>query len=95
MFRRSDVLARLKRHAAIYRNNMRAAEREGNEEWRDVQLQKLRTVTALLDDVLAKCPVFENASAIEARRAETRSGSVADESAVPQADAQTPPESLP
>lgn len=31
------------------------------------------------------------ASAIEARRAETRSGSVADESAVPQADAHTPP----
>jgi hypothetical protein len=34
------------------------------------------------------------ASAIEARRAETHSGSVADESAVPQGDAHTPPESI-
>lgn len=95
MLRRGNVLGRLKRHQAIYRENMRKAEAEGNEPWREVQLAKLRAITALMLDIIERCPVFENAQAIEARRDETQGGSV-HESAVGTADApETPLLTLP
>lgn len=60
MFKRADVIARLKRWRQRYVDGMRDAEDEGNDVWRDYQLHKLRAMNSLLEDIIKKCPVFEN-----------------------------------
>ena len=88
MFRRSDVLheiSRLNRHARIA---MDTAKNEGRLDDAEVHATRMRAAASLLDRIFLHVPVFENASAIEARRAGTEGSGAQHESAVPKADAQ-------
>jgi len=65
MFRRSDIMSRLKKWEATFVRNMRSAEEQDNQEWRENQLYKVRVVKSLMNDVLDKCPIFENPAPVE------------------------------
>lgn len=64
MLKRAEVLGRLRRWRARYLSNMRDAEQHDNEEWRQSQLEKVRAVNSLFDDIVERCAVFENASLV-------------------------------
>lgn len=80
MLRRSDVRAATLKIKAYAIRALQLAKEEGR--WQDVDLclAKVRTATAIVNEILDACPVFINAQAIEARSAET----VEDESAAPE-----------
>jgi hypothetical protein len=85
IYRRSDVRAILFKLNARYREAMRAAEADDNQEWRFNAVQKLRLIAEVRDRLETECPVFTNAAqAIEARSGETGTGSTEGESAVHQ-----------
>jgi hypothetical protein len=70
MFRRSDVLGRLRKWEAVFFRNLQQAEADENDAWRENQLYKLRVVKSLMNDVFDKCPIFENpAEVTETKRA--------------------------
>ena len=58
IYRRTDVRAWLFKLNRRYRDAMRAAEAEGNEEWRFNAVQKLRLISEMREMIDTDCPVF-------------------------------------
>lgn len=61
LFRRADIRHRIHKVRNLALAAMRSAEAEGQEQWRDVTLHKVRMLNALLIEIDAKCPVFQAA----------------------------------